>query len=85
MPVFSEDDEVDFEEFYEFVKTLPDPTGELELAFHRFDRNKDGYIDKQELRGTPSHKMILIQVAISSLTSILEIDIQNYVLTLVLV
>ncbi|WAR19089.1 CALM4-like protein [Mya arenaria] len=44
------DDEVDFEEFYEYVKTLQDPTGELRAAFELYDTNKDGFIDKQELR-----------------------------------
>ncbi|WAR19090.1 CALM4-like protein [Mya arenaria] len=46
----NENDEVDFENFYEFVTTLPDPTGELRAAFDKYDRNGDGYIDKQELR-----------------------------------
>ncbi|XP_052767941.1 uncharacterized protein LOC128208421 [Mya arenaria] len=44
------DDELEFEEFYEYVKTLPDPTGEIRAAFEMFDRNGDGLIDKQELK-----------------------------------
>ncbi|XP_052766258.1 squidulin-like [Mya arenaria] len=46
----NKDDEVHFEEFYEYVKTLPDPTGELRVAFDKYDRNGDGFIDKEELR-----------------------------------
>ncbi|KAH3711711.1 calmodulin-4-like [Dreissena polymorpha] len=47
----NEDDGIDFEEFYAYVQTLPDPTGELRLAFNGLDKNGDGTIDKNELRG----------------------------------
>lgn len=44
------DDKIDFEEFFEFLKTLKDPTDEIRRAFQKLDKNKDGFIDKEELK-----------------------------------
>ncbi|XP_045187251.1 neo-calmodulin-like [Mercenaria mercenaria] len=44
------DEYIDFEEFYEFARTLPDPVGELREAFTVFDKNKDGYLDEKEMK-----------------------------------
>ncbi|XP_060608651.1 uncharacterized protein LOC132760644 [Ruditapes philippinarum] len=45
-----EEEIITFEEFFELVKTLPDPSGELYVAFKCFDKDDSGYIDKEELK-----------------------------------
>lgn len=49
----SEDCEIDFEELYQFILKMNDPTGELMDSFRLLDKNGDGYIDKEELKGIP--------------------------------
>ncbi|KAL4239167.1 hypothetical protein ACF0H5_003869 [Mactra antiquata] len=44
------DEDLDFEQLYEFIQTLDDPSGELMEAFRLHDKNGDGYIDQQELK-----------------------------------
>ncbi|XP_060608633.1 troponin C, slow skeletal and cardiac muscles-like [Ruditapes philippinarum] len=44
------DDCITFDEFFPFLKSLKDPSGELLDAFRLHDKNGDGFIDEKELK-----------------------------------
>jgi hypothetical protein len=48
---FSDDDCITFDEFFPFLKSLKDPSGELMDAFRLHDKNGDGFLDEKELKG----------------------------------
>lgn len=53
-----ETDNIDFDKFYEYMSQQPDPFNELMDAFSFFDKDGNGFIDKEEFQKILSSGMV---------------------------